>query len=579
MTNPEDLHSRFSGLSTKARFALGFLIVGVAVAATYFAKPAWREIKHYRALAFSSTADKAHTQGNLGLALEKARAALQLEPQNPDIVRMNARFLTEVASDAALPLWQNLAHRSGAPLEDQLDYLEAALAFQQIQRIGPVYSNLCNAGIESARLQRIGALYQLGLGSSNAALDSARAAYRLEPTNPTNALLIASLVGPGCDAADREDARARLREVAQSGTPLRLIALRQLVQSPISDRSDREWVEQFLTRSSQLAPAESVLLGETRIRLDPTSIGAVVSNLVSRIPHDDPEMLTLVVDTLSRFGRHAEVLNLTLAGRSLMNRTLFQARYEALVALDRPDEAYRHLLQENPPLPAYDLALAKVQAAMMSKNSQSRESHLAELVRASANHPAKLRSAAELAEQKGATNIAIEAWKQLGTLPGQSSTSLRALQRLADRRGDTWTARDYARNLLRAHASLPGLKLEIAYYDLLLGENIEAAFHEAQTQSGSRPRDFFPRTVLALAHLRRGAPDAARVALERFYVEEPQLRPDALAVIAATLGQNGYAVRAGEIASKIPLDRLRPEERELVRPWITPPSTSAVPGP
>jgi len=577
VTNPEDLHSRFSGLSTKARFALGFLIVGIAIAAYYFARPAWHELKHYRALAFSSTAEKAYSERNLGLALEKARAAFQLEPQNPDIVRMNARFLTEIASDSALPLWQNLAQRSGAPLDDQLNYLEAALAFQQIQRIGPIYSNLCSSGIESARLQRIGALYQLGLGSSNAALANARAAYRLEPHNPTNALLIASLVGPGCDAADREDARARLREVAQSGPPLRLIALRQLVQSPISDRADREWVEQFLARSSQLSPAESVLLGETRIRLDPTSISTVASNLISRIPHDDPEMLTLVVDTLSRFGRHTEVLNLTLAGRSLMNRTLFEARYEALLALDRPDEAYRHLLQENPPLPAYDLALAKVQTSLISKNSQSRDSHLAELVRASANHPGRLRSAAELAEQKGATNIAIEAWKQLGTLPGQSATSLRALQRLADRRGDTWTARDCARNLLRTHSTLPGLKLEIAYYDLLLGENIEPAFIEARTQSESRPRDFFARTVLALGHLRMGAPDAARLALERFYVEDSQLRPDSLAVLVATLGQNGYTVRAGEIASRITLDRLRPEERELVRPWIRHPDAPALP--
>lgn len=570
MTNPEELQNRFSGLSRSARISLAIALLLALGAGAFWARPAWRALKHARATTFADASHQALAQGNLDLALDHARAALQLEPLNPDLLRLNARLLTDLGAEASLRFWQALVQRPNPDPEDPFCFVEAALAFQRPELVGDTVSNLLASGPGSARLHRLGALYHLGIGDSNAALAQARSAHQLEPTNPTNALLVASLLAPSADAPGAPEARTFLREVARTSGPLRWIALRRLVQTDLGQRADREWIEQLLSGTPQRSAAEEVLLAETRVRLDPTTTRQTFEALIESIPHQDTERLTLVVDALLRLQLHPEVLRLTPEGRSLLNRTLFLGRFQALLALDRAEEAYRHLLTAGAPVPPYELALAKVEASIQCRNSTRRDAHLEELLHAALDHPTRLRTVAELAERQGSFEVAGKAWRQLGLQPGQALVSLRALQRIADRRGDTWTARDHARKALRAGSPRPSLPLEIAYYDLLLGENLDQALTQALAYVAGHPRDFFARATVALAHLRRAEPTQARAALERFVVENPQPRPEILAILAATCGQNGLTLRAREIAARVPLDRLRPEERDLVAPWLPP---------
>lgn len=578
MTNPEELQRHFIGRSTSARW-LTFAVAALLLAAgAYFARPAWRTLKSWRAASFAQAAADAKSQGNPGLALQHARSALQLQPSNPDYVRLNARLLTDLGTDTSLSFWQHLTDRADAATEDRLAYLEASLAFRRPDLAGPTFSNLLASSPPSARLQRLGALYHLVVGATNAALACARAAHQLEPGNLTNALLVASLIPSTAEATDRAQSRALLRDIAQSNTPLRLTALRRLLHSGIGDRSDREWIAQSLSQLPTRSPAEEVLLAETLVRLDPSTVRQTLSNLIAGVPHDDTPTLTLVVEALARLGRHEDVLRLTDKERGFLNRSLFKARLDALTSLNLHAEAYQHLLTPGAPMPAFDLALAKTQAAIQARDPDRRDQHFTELLKACDNQPERIRAIAEFAEKEGALDSASMLWKSLGALPGQTTLAQRSLQRVADRRGDTWTARDHARNALRSDPSLASVPLEIAYYDLLLGENLDAALAQAQASTEQQPRDFFARAALALAHLRLGQPEKARAAIDRFLLDTPQPRSDALAVLAATCGQNGFVVRAHEIASRIPLERLRPEERELIRPWITPPAASSSPG-
>ncbi|MGE3310859.1 MAG: tetratricopeptide repeat protein [Limisphaerales bacterium] len=568
MTDPEELRRRFSGPSRKVRGVIALLLLVAVGSAFYLARPAWRTIKQWRAAGFARDAREARSQGNLGLALQHVRAAFQLQPQDPEITRLHARVLTELGSDSSLVFWQRLAEGPNPSRDDQLSFVEAALGFHQHGLVGPVFSNLLATGESSDRVQRLGALYHIATGASNIALTFARAAYQLEPGNATNALLLSNVLPADAPSPDRELARALLRQVAESDGGMRLMALRRLVHSGIGERSDREWVASSLSGLTKRTPAEEVLLAEALVRLDPTITRLTFSNLIARIPHDDPEMVTLVVEALARLGRHQEVLNLTPGKRGLLNRALFKARFDALSALGHTAEAYQLLLTPGAPMPPFDLALSKIRASVEARDSTRRDAHFEELLDAAEFHPDRLRSVAELAEKTGSLEVAAKAWTRLGTLPGMAATSHHGLQRLADRRGDTWSARDHARQALRAGSTHHALPVEIAFYDLLLEENFQAALAEAQDYANRNPGDFFSRAAVALAFLRLHEPEKARVTLERFLPDGPQPRPDALAVLAATWGENGFVVRAAEIAARVPLDRLRPEELELVRPWI-----------
>ncbi len=568
MTDPEELRRRFAGWSATARGLIALLVLVGLGAGILLARPTWRAVKQWRASGFARDAGEARSQGNLGLALQHVRAALQLQPLDPDIGRLHAGVLTDLGTDSSLVFWRRLAERANASPEDQFSFVEAALGFHQPGLVGSTFSNLLASGAPSAKIQRLGALYHIACGASNVALEFARSAYRLEPGNITNALLLSSVIPTDGAAQDRAEARSLLRQVAESDGPLRLIALGRLVHSPIGERGDREWIAQTLSQSPKRTAAEEVLLAESRVRLDPAITLHTFSNLVARIPHEDTEMLTLVVEALARLGRHQEVMNLTPGKRGRLNRALFKARFDALSALRLDAEAYQHLLAPGAPMPAFDLALAKIKASVEARDSTRRDAHFEELLDACGVQPDRLRAVADFAEKLGSLEVAAKAWKRLGTLPGLTAASHHGLQRIADRRGDTWSARDHARQALRAGSTQPALPVEIAYYDLLLDENIDAALTQAQDFATRNPGDFFSRATVALAYLRLHEPEKARITLDRFLPDGPQPRPDALAVLAATWGENGFVVRAGEIASRVPLDRLRPEELELIRPWI-----------
>lgn len=571
VTNPEELQRHFDGHSRTAWWVIAGVAVLALVASAFLARPAWRVVKRVRAASFAKSARDSLAQKNPGLALQHARAALQLQPHHPDYLRLNARLLTEMGSEMSLGFWQRLVALPTPSIDDQLDFLESALVFRRPRLVGLTFSNLCVSSPPSARLQRLGALYHLASGASNAALACARIAHQLEPSNPTNALLLVNLIPKTMDSVTQAESRSLLREVAQSSGPLRMVALHRLVQSDLGERADREWVAKSLSEIPKRSPAEEALLAETQIRLDPATTRVTLSNLVSLVSHNDPEMLTAVVESLARLGQHEEVLNLTSGERGFLNRQLFTARFDALSALHLNTEAYQHLLTPGAPMPPFELALAKIKASVDAKDITRRDAHFEELLGTCGNHGDRLRAVADLAEKLGSHEVAAKAWKQFGALPGQAAAAERGLQRVADRRGDTWSARDHARNALRAGSSIATLPLEIAYYDILLGENIETALAQAQAYAAKNPRDYFPQATIALAHLRLGEPEKARLTLDRLLPDETRPRADAMAVLAATCGQNGFGVRAREIASRIPIDRLRPEERELIRPWVAPP--------
>ena len=77
------------------------------------------------------------------------------------------------------------------------------------------------------------------------------------------------------------------------------------------------------------------------------------------------------------------------------------------------------------------------------------------------------------------------------------------------------------------------------------------------------------RTLLALARLRQNRPADALAVYSNIQVTQRALTPSALAVHAAVLAANGRLSEAQAEWKEIPMDKLLPEERELV-PAVSP---------
>lgn len=587
MTNPDELHRTFAARPRRL-WILVLLALGLlGVLAMPLARPGWRALKNWRADYFAREAKDFLAENQSGLAFERARSALQLVPDRPDLLRLNATLLSGLGSEISLGLWQRLLASGQDTLEDRLSFVETALGFDRPDLARDVIGSLetdPNAPAADRR-DRLTALFLIRTGEPARALDFARRAHQIAPFNPTNGLLLATLLSAGTNPPGLDEARQLFRSLSRTNGPLRLEALRGWAEPRIGDRTDREAVVELLSGLPERTFAEETLLAETRMLLEPHSAATLASNLLARLPRDDWDLAALAANALLRRGRYAEVLSLTGAGRGQMNRTLFLARYEALVGNGQGDEAYRHLLTPNAPLALYELELIRARAAQETGDLKRRDGHLKDLLRAAGDNPVRIQRVAELAEAgqtRAALEVATEAWTRLTQIPDSAANAFRHLQRLADQRGDTWTARDYARRAVRLDPRIPALGLEIAYYDLLLGDDLDRALVEAERQVAEQPADLFARAVNALAHLRLGSPERARALLDRAVLSPESMRPEILAVIAAAYGANGLEGRARELARSLPLSRLRPEEKELIRPWLLPEplgAPSAAPAP
>lgn len=570
MTNPEELQRRFDGPSKGLLLAIALSIAALLAAAAFGGRSTWTRIKAWRASQFLAEGQRHFEAGHPDLASESAQAALQLKPADPDIIRLNARLLSRVGNEGGLILWLRLLETKDATQDDRASFVEAALALERVDLVTPHIAEFLATTPATPRSSRIAALYCTQSGRLHDAIRHARIAAQNPGFDSTNTVLLAGLLASQGRPETRAEARQLLWVIARTNNPFRLDALLQLIGPTLGERADREQVVSLLASQTNRTAQEEALVTEARMFLDPSQTALLVSNLVAHVPRDDPDQLRIVVDTLDRTGRYNEVLRLTGAGRSLLNRRLFEARLNALLATGQLEEAYRHTLEKHAPLPPFDLELARVRAADRIGDVRRRETHLRELLHAAGTHPGRLRTVAELAETAAAPAVASDAWRLLAGQPAEATNGLRRLQRLADRKGDTWTARDYARRALRLAPDDPDLRLDVAHYSLLLGEDYDRALREAERQLPSRTNDFRGRAVLALAYLRLGAGDRARAVLDRAVLDESNRQPSTLAILAAVFGGNGLTGRAEEIARQLPLAELRPEERELIRPWAIP---------
>ncbi|MCC7375223.1 MAG: hypothetical protein IT581_11270 [Verrucomicrobiales bacterium] len=573
MTNPEELRNRFERSPRRLRWiaVLGFLVM--VLLAIPAARPTWRAIKNWRATQFLDQAEELLAENQVALAFERARAALQLVPQRPDAMRLNARILGSIGSESSLLVWKRLIESSQASNSDLEDYLEATLGFERTDLSEHAVHALTQFPSPGDRDHRLLALYRLQTGRPELALAPARAAYQQAPSNPTNALLLASLLATDPSPNARHDARQVLWSLADSVLPQRIEALFRLTQPELGTRADRERVVEQLTPITNRSAAEEVLLTEALMLLNPADAGSLISEALGHMPREDWEHLTLLSEALLRRGHPGEVLRITASGKSLINRRLFLARYEALLAAGRPDEAYRHLLHTSAPLPPFDLELIRVRGAQEAGDLKGRDAHLRGLLDIAADHPIRIRKVAEIAESSNtsdALQVSKDAWSKLAARnDANAAEAFRRLQRLADRQGDTWTARDFAKKAVRLQSNDASLQLDIAHYSLLLDEDLERSLRIAENQAATQTNDFSARAVAALGHLRLGDPSKARAMLDRLILPEAA-SADALAIVVATLGANGLEARARELARQIPMTTLRPEERELIRPWIVP---------
>jgi hypothetical protein len=547
------------------------LLLLAGVAAYLGARPAWRKIKAYRAHRFVAEAAEHFQHENWASGFERTRAALQLAPIDPDVLRHAARAYSRLGSEIAFRYFDPLLASPSATTQDREDFAALALRVGNLDLARQQIEDLLESGNPTPRSLVLGSQLAVARRDMPNALRMARDAASRDPSNPTNHFAVAQVLSLSKRPPDLQEAKDILWPHARSEGPLRTAAITAILAIRDASRSDREEIEKILAAKSPRSIEEELLLAEVRIRLDPSTRESTADAVIEKFGRGTPEHLITTARWLNRNTLFHRTRDLVLADAAGTESALLRLRYEALVGLGDLRGAYDLLMIDKPPGNPIEVEFLRCETALRLGNQAAVESHYQALLTLAQKDPRALRALADFATRHGNRTIANEVLGILARSPRDAATALRGLIRNTDASGETWSARDYARKLAALRPDDDSVKLQATYYDLLLKENLDAASASAQALHLARPEDYNRRAVLALAHLRRRE-NAKALALvssqssaSNWFASPPGIR----AVVAATFGAAGRIESATNMLNVLPIARLKPEERELIKPFIT----------
>jgi len=164
--------------------------------------------------------------------------------------------------------------------------------------------------------------------------------------------------------------------------------------------------------------------------------------------------------------------------------------------------------------------------------------------------------------------VALKVYEQLAKFPEHAAFAYRRTELLSGKADDLGVRRAAAEKVMSFAKGDPNAAAQLAYVNLLAGNEVESNTAEARKLVQEHPDRLLFRIAAALGYLRQNDPAAA---LEQFKgpagappIDWSKTPPAWRAVYAATLLANEKADAAQEIIKTIPLPQLSKEERALI---------------
>lgn len=525
------------------------------IAAVLCAPAAYRRAKILRAHALIENA--ARLPDDPATAAGTLQKALLLAPADAPTQRAVARFLTERRNPHALRFWMALVESEAGTTGDHVELVRVAMATGNLELAGEHLPLLMKGSEqETPEILFRAAQWHAAAGRLDDAITCAR---RAADDNAEGALLLAKLlVATGAP----DVASPRLLEISSHPDATGLQALLLLASQPAGTLS-AEALQTAIERleNHPLANEDQRLLAwDWRLSAGITTRQALLEQAARAQATASPARRLALARWVNRNGEPEAALQF-ISGEPLALEVVL-LRLDALANLGRWADVDTVVMQ-TPQLDAVRRSLYGIRAALALGEDDLAASRRRDLFSAlRIADAADVLYAAQYADRSGWHEEAVRSYRQLTRLPSGAGEGHRGLIRLAEATGSTREVRDQVRELVEsAPGSVEG-RNDLDYLNLLLGE--PAPIEDIRNRSDKHPALLACRTTLALAHLRNGDAHAASRLYDNVAIVWETAPPGAQAVFAATLSASGDAERGREVASRIDLSRLKPEEIAII---------------
>lgn len=544
----------------------GVVIGGAAIA--YRPARNWNTVRRARQLA--GEAQVAMDSRLLVACSEKIKSAVRFAPDDPEVLRVSARFLSLNGHSKALNYWEQLIASGSATMADRQEMVRLALLVSRPDVAQTELAELLRLDPADLTTQELALELLVASESWSAAEAGAGEVLRQHPTS-RGALLIqgrARLKNPSHEI--RRLGLDQLRTLANDVGDEKIGALVVLAAEDTLEQPERLRYAQTLAASEGVTLADKLSAHEVLWQVDPARRNELVASVPKLLTaeHDDVDLVA-IANWMRKHGAAAHANGLLPAAGAAKSEPIFLARIEMLASLGQWDEADGLVSSVGKGFPPEATACAKATLAAARGWSDHVATHLLSALESAGTRWSRVNFIASYALQLGHTNVALNAWNRLLDEPRFAFTAATGIVgHLPDR-----SFADYERRAIRTLARLQPrdgeYQAENAYLNLLGNENIDQAAETFQKLVGNHPGSPNLTIGLAFGRLRQNRVEDSLSLLESPKIDWAAAEPHHRAIYAAVLAANHQLRDARVEASRVDPKLLRPLELKLIRDLVS----------
>jgi hypothetical protein len=521
----------------------------------------WLELQ--RADRFAMAGDSLREANKLRDAAVQYRVALELDRSSYRALSGAARLATKIDRPEALELWQKVMMHRQCNNQDREDYADYLINSDRFALAEKLLNPMLKADPDTRTLQ-LAARYSKKMGDDVKAIEYARIASKRTPDDDVARFQLAELLAQSTDPAEQAEARKILWELSTK-PDYHKAAIEALSSAPQLTQEEKARLLQELSALTPKTIKDDLLAAEMRLELHPDQAPQVYQEEIARWHNGtNQELIDLTRWLNSRQQAELVLANLPIE-RSLEDNQLLLCRLDALATLQRWNEIDETLNRTDVTLDPSVIESFHARTAQERNAGLDAEAHWNHAISLASADPYKLRFVANFAEQSRASAAALNAYEELARFPEHADFAYHGIERVSQRSGDTAMQRSAMSKIALNAPDDPNAVDEVAYLNLLLGEDIDKNFEIAKKLAQQYPNRLSYRVTAALGYLREH--DGAS-ALGQFEAPLPidwkRTLPAWRAVYAAALLGTDRNEEAQSIIATIPRDRLNPQERALI---------------
>jgi hypothetical protein len=541
-------------------------VLAVLLAVTVLAaRPVYRYLRTLRAESLARQAQVLIDEKNWQAAAERAYSGYQLAPNNPLTLLTLCRLYTAVGSEQALPFWEAyLAHTQAAD-EERRQITKVALQFGRFDLAQRQIAALLQSPHRIVEDYLLASNFYLRIGNKVQAIAMARDALAFGGQRPQTMLQLACLLTDAPQRENRLEAKKIWFWLCQNSPNNRLQALVTLSKMEELDATESRTVLEQLNALGDSNPELYLTAQEFKARLQPTNRRSIMDETLQRFAGRPAAQQVLLGRWLMQQRELRLLLKFIDEKTALSSQDFLLLRLDGLAGLAQWNDVSTLLRNERLPLEPLLRELYQARAQKELHHPEAAALHWNRVHGYAGEKPELWLYAAQYAERSGAFDEAEKIYRRLSLKPETARLGYTGLVRLCEKQNSTRQLRDLLQEMSSTFPNDPIPQNDLAYLNLLLGENIAAATQTAARLVKEYPAFLSFRVTLALAFLRNDRlADALELLTNDQHIDWDVALPGWRAVLVAVLAKNNRAPEAVRHLRQIPQTLLKPEEKALV---------------